>query len=145
MSIEDKTFLTIMESKAGKVGSHYELPLPFRNEDLLMPDNRNVVLRRLMHLKERFIRNPKFLAEYQRFMKNIMDKGYARKAVLPASPGKSWYIPHHAVYNEKKNKIRVVFDCGAEYHGRSLNKELIPGPDFTNHLIGVLTDLEKEP
>lgn len=145
MSIEDKTFLTIMESKAGKVGSHYELPLPFRNEDLLMPDNRNVVLRRLMHLKERFIRNPKFLAEYQRFMKNIMDKGYARKAVLSASPGKSWYIPHHAVYNEKKNKMRVVFDCGAEYHGRSLIKELIPGPDFTNHLIGVLTDLEKEP
>ena len=33
----------------------------------------------------------------------------------------------------------MVFDCTAELNGRSINKELLPGPDLTNRLVGVLT------
>ena len=39
----------------------------------------------------------------------------------------------------KPGKICVVFDCSAEYQGRSINKELLSGPDLTNQIIGVLT------
>ena len=51
-----------------------------------------------------------------------------------------WYLPHHGVYNHKKpEKVRVVFDCSATYAGLSLNDCLLPGPDLTNSLVGVLS------
>lgn len=55
-----------------------------------------------------------------------------------------WYLPHHGVYNKKKLKLRVVFDCTSCYQGTSLNKELLQGPDLTNTLIGVLLRVRKE-
>ena len=36
-------------------------------------------------------------------------------------------------------RIRVLFDCSAEFKGRSINKVLIPRPDFTNQLDGIIT------
>ena len=56
------------------------------------------------------------------------------------SPGKTCFIPHHGVYHPNKpGKIRVVFDCSAEFDEQSLNKELLTGPDLTNQILGVLT------
>ena len=37
-----------------------------------------------------------------------------------------------------------MFDCGAEFHGTSLNKELLPRPDLTNQLVGVHTRFRTE-
>ena len=37
-----------------------------------------------------------------------------------------------------------MFDCGAEFHGTSLNKELLPGPDLTSQLVRVLTRFRTE-
>ena len=31
----------------------------------------------------------------------------------------------------------MVFDCSAEFNGRSINKELLSGPDLTNQLVVV--------
>lgn len=61
------------------------------------------------------------------------------------SQGRLWYIPHHGVYHPKKPKIRVVFDCSAEYQNESLDKHLLQGPDLTNNLEGVLCRFRKEP
>ena len=56
-----------------------------------------------------------------------------------------WYLSHHDIYHPSKpNKIRVVFNCNSKYKGRCLNKELLPGPDLANPLIGVLLKLRKE-
>ena len=56
------------------------------------------------------------------------------------SPGKTCFIPHHGVYHPNKpGKIRVVFDCSAEFDEQSLNKELLTGPDLTSQILGVLT------
>ena len=38
----------------------------------------------------------------------------------------------------------MVFDCGAEFAGNSLNSQLLKGPDFMSSLIGVLTRFRKE-
>lgn len=78
----------------------------------------------------------------------MIDKGYAE--VVPQEEvdqveGRTWYIPHHAVYHPKKNTLRVVFDCGATYQGVSLNTELLQGPDLTNSMVGVLLRFCQEP
>ena len=39
----------------------------------------------------------------------------------------------------KPDKVRVVYDCAARYGGTSLNQQLLPGPNQTNQLVGVLT------
>ncbi len=82
-------------------------------------------------------------------MENVIRKGYAEK-VPPlkdeANEQKVWYIPHHGVYHPKKpTKIRVVFDCSAEFKNQSLNKHLLQGPDLTNRLVGVLCRFRQEP
>ena len=59
--------------------------------------------------------------------------------------GKVWYIPHHGIYHPKKpNKIRVVFDCSAEFKNETLNKHLLQGPDLTKNFLGVLCRFRQE-
>lgn len=38
-SQEDKRFIEKMKGDTKYVDGHYEMPLPFRNDDVLMPDN----------------------------------------------------------------------------------------------------------
>ena len=53
--------------------------------------------------------------------------------------------PHHEEYHPTKpGKVRVIFDCNAEIDERSLNKELLTGPDLTNQIAGVLTRFQQK-
>ena len=55
-------------------------------------------------------------------------------------------LPQHGVYHPNKpGKIRVVFDLSAEHHCVSINKELLPGSDLTNQIVGVLLCSREEP
>ena len=64
---------------------------------------------------------------------------------MTATSGKMWYLPHHGVcHRNKPGKIRVVFDLSAKYKGICLNKELLPRPDLTNQIIGVLLWFREE-
>ncbi|XP_070537534.1 uncharacterized protein [Ptychodera flava] len=73
-------------------------------------------------LERKLRNNPKFHADYQKFMADIIEKGYAIQVPndeLDRDDGKVWYIPHHGVYHPKKpEKIRVVFDCSAKFQVR---------------------------
>ena len=90
-------------------------------------------------MKDRFKRNPSCLADYKNLMDHLITKGYAIKEDT-RPPGKTWFIPHHGVYHPNKSgKIRVVFGSSAEFDERSLNKELLTGPDLTNQIVVVLT------
>ena len=76
-------------------------------------------------------------------MSNLIEKGYARKALTKDGREERWHIPHHGVFHPAKKKIRIVFDCSAIFQGRSLNDELIQRPDLTNNLIGILIRFRK--
>ena len=81
-------------------------------------------------------------------MDDVIEKGYAEVVPpeqLERKDGRIWYIPHHGVYHPEKQTLRVVFDCSACYQGKSLNSELLQGPDLTNSLIGVLLKFRKQP
>ena len=82
-------------------------------------------------------------------MNDLFEKGFARKVPNEQCDKRSnatWYLPHHPVLHpQKPDKVRVVFECAAEYRGTSLNKELLQGSDLTNNLVGVLTQFWKGP
>ena len=131
--------MTVEESTT-KSGDHYVVPLPFKKENLIMPNNRKQAMQRLIYLKRRFKKDPAFSEDYKQFMSNFLVKRYARR--MDDSPvARTWYIAHHGVYHHpsKPRKIRVVFDCSAQFAVRSLNQELLTGPDLTNLTVGVLT------
>ena len=115
------------------------MALPFRDDRLLIPNDREQAFRRLMFLRRRFLKDQKFLDNYKKFMDNLILKGYAKQSEVVQS-GKLWYIPHHAVYHpSKQGKIKVVFDCSAEFQGKIINRELLSRPDLTNQIIGIMT------
>ena len=66
-------------------------------------------------------------------MNELILKGYIREATSAVETRKCWYFPHYGVYHPNKPvKIRVVYDLSAEFHGTSINKALLSGPDLTN-------------
>ena len=70
-------------------------------------------------------------------MNEVINKSYAEE--LQDSDVSSSNGHMHGVYHPKKpDKICMVFDCSADFKEHSLNKHLLPGPDLTNGLIGVL-------
>ena len=160
LSKEDRKSIQIAERGIQhREDGHYELPLPLKNETIEFPNNKTAALRRLSQLKRRFVgRNgQQYYEHYVEFMKKLIENGYAERVPeMPEADHTShdqgrkkqnvWYIPHHGVYHPKKpNKIRVVFDCAAEYQNESLNKHLLQGPDLTNNLSGVLCRFRQEP
>lgn len=159
LSQEDRKFLAIVESGICHCkDGHYEMPLPLKVPAPALPNNRQVALRRLNQLKRRFKTDKKYKDDYTAFMEKVISNGFVEKvpSIEAEANGKAclahseerkvWYIPHHGVYHPKKpNKIRVVFDCSAEFQNESLNKHLLQGPDLTNNLVGVLCRFRKEP
>ena len=119
---DDRKFLdTVDERGTVKRNGHYVVPLPFRDQELVIPNNKQQAVKRLMGLKRRFIRDNKFFLDYKKYMNDLLEKGYGRCNETPT--GKTWYIPRHAVYHPSKPvKICVVFDCSAEFEGKSINK-----------------------
>ena len=105
---------------------------------------------RLKSLRKRLESSHTYRQHYVEFMNKVIDSGYAEKVpeheVMATGRNSIWYIPQHSVYHAKKpNKIRVVFDCSAQYQGESLNSHLLQGPDLTNNLTGVLCKFRREP
>ncbi|XP_046551559.1 uncharacterized protein LOC124261296 [Haliotis rubra] len=149
LSRNDQHFLDIMNSSKRLTGGHYQMSLPFKDSKINLPNNKVQAKERAFSLKKKFLKNDAFYRDYKGFMKDLLDKDYAQR--VPESKkdrqdGKVWYIPHDGVYHPKKTgKIRVVFDCAAEYRGKSLNDHLLQGPDLTNALIGVLLRFRQEP
>ena len=83
-------------------------------------------------------------------MENLIQKGYTRKLteeeVVPRSQKKTWYFPHHGMFDlQKQDKIRVVFDAASLHDGFSPNNQLLQGPDLPNSLLGILLRFRQYP
>ena len=147
-SVDDKRAVDIWERSVEVVEGHYQLDIPFKSKLPNLPDNRSVAEKRLQSLAHRFRKDPELHAKYKGGIQELLDKGYAEKVLdeeIGATPGQTWYLPHHNVVNENKpEKLRIVFDCAVAFGGTSLNKEVLQGPDFTNNLVGVLLRFREE-
>ena len=114
------------------------MPLPFKQRPHL-PDNKHLTEVRLNHLKWKLSRGEKYKKDYTTYMKDIIERGVVEEVHDAGAHGEQRYIPHHGIYHPKKpEKLPVIFDCSAKYHGTSLNEHLLTGPDMLNNLTGVL-------
>ena len=142
MSEEDKKVIKIWDGSARVEESHYVLDIPFKDLQPQLPNNRSIAEKRLQNLGRRLIRDEDLRKKYTGGIKDLIEKNYAE--LVPEEQedgpvGMTWYLPHHNVVNPNKpDKVRIVFDCAAEYKGTSLNKNILQGPDLTSKLIGVL-------
>ena len=144
ISYEDKRFLRIIEQPI-KVGNHYQTPLPLQNPVMMLPNNWRMVEKRAQYLKRCFERDSKYFQHYKSFINKIISKWYGKQLDETLQNGRVWYLPHHGVYHQlKSEKIRIIFDWSSEYRGRSINKELLVGPDLTNQIVGTLIKFRQD-
>lgn len=122
---------------------HYETGLLWKDEEVMLPNNRPLAEKRLANLERSLDKDSKRAKAYYDTVDAYIAKDYARKLspteISAKEPKNTWYLPHHAVTNPNKpGKVRVVFDAAASYKGTSLNDQLVTGPDLLNSLVGVI-------
>ena len=145
-SQDDIKFLNCIKNNVTCSNKRYTAPLPFKTEPApILPENVKYAELRLAKLKQKMEKNEQFKKDYLCYMNDLISSGYAE--IVPDSEIKnsSWYLPHHGVYHPKRpDKIRIVFDASAKFHGVCLNDVLLSGPDMTNSLLGVLLRFRTE-
>ncbi|KAK7884095.1 hypothetical protein WMY93_027218 [Mugilogobius chulae] len=87
ISQEDIQFLQILNNQIRQnEQGHLEMPLPFKARPQL-PNNKSLALVRLKQLKKKLDRDPKFKADYVKFMEGVLRDGDAEKAVSQPEQG----------------------------------------------------------
>ena len=76
LSKEDRRFLAIAREGITQLEhGHYELPLPLKNPNVVLPNNHGSAFRRLLQLKRRFLADGRYRDGYATFMENMIQKG----------------------------------------------------------------------
>lgn len=99
---------------------------------------KEAVLSQLRSTERRLAKNPQQAAAYITEIAKLEKSGYVKRVPPNAVTNTpcSWYIPHHMVEHNGKN--RIVFNCSFQYHGQNLNELLLPGPVLGPSLLAVL-------
>ncbi|XP_075990336.1 uncharacterized protein LOC142985987 [Anticarsia gemmatalis] len=135
----DERALEILNAHSRRLPEgRFETALLWKNENRTIPNNFDNAFKRLVNLEKKLDREPKLKTQYEERIQNHLNSGYAEIVTTPVAPGKTWYLPHFAVCNPAKPKIRLVHDAAARSHGTSLNDMLLSGPDLLQHLPGVI-------
>ena len=88
---------------------HYELPLPLKDERTLLPNNRELALSRNKKLKGRLKHNATYRKDYQGFMREVIEKGYAfrpKNCVLIMATYGTFPITEFII---QRNRARLVW------------------------------------
>ena len=142
-SKENDRFFEIVSNNVRKnENGNIVLPLPFKREHVKLPDNRQAVLNRTFTSLKKLRKTKHKLDQCIESMQRNIDAGHVEvippEQIEPIQRGRAWWIPVFPVTHPRKDKVRLVFDSSATYHGTSLNQQLLQGPDINNSLRSVL-------
>lgn len=101
------------------------------------------VMAMLRSTERRLLKDPHRADAYKVEMEKLIHSGVVKEVKPSTSSKESWYIPHHLVSHNGKN--RLVFNCSHKYLGQSLNQFLLPGPTLGAPLLGVLVRFREYP
>ena len=82
LSKNDRRFLELMEREAVKINGHYQLPLPLKDKELVLPYNRLAAMKRMQTLKKRFERDEPFYSQYKCFMDEVIVRNMQENVVV---------------------------------------------------------------
>ena len=113
------------------------------DDNIQLPNIYFSSLVQLKSLGKQLSRDTTLNENYANTIREDLEKGYL--VTVPDAhkveqwSDKEWYLPHHPVINPNKpGKVRRVLNGAANFHGTSLNKSLLTGPDLLQNLIQVL-------
>ena len=105
LSLDDRRFLQKVKNDIHlRQDGHFEMGLPLKSENLQLPNNRTMAVKRLFSLRRKLSNDQQFCFDYMNFMSELISKGYAEKVRAEVSnqdDGRVWYIPHHGVYQPR--------------------------------------------
>lgn len=121
----------------------YVVKLPVK-EHLInkLGDSRDIALKGLKSLENRFTRDPELRDKYAKFIHEYIALGHMRLVDSPPDENSAnFYLPHHFVFKKTNqgSKLRVVFDASCKSAiGISLNNTLLVGPVVQQDLTSIL-------
>lgn len=123
----------ILDATTIKIGNRYTTGLLWKDDEVQLPENFNMALKRLSCLEAKMSKNPELKTNLCNQIKQFVEKGYARKLSpdeIKKCQHRIWYLPTFTVVNPKKpQKVRLVWDAAAKVNNTSLNSNLLAGPD----------------
>ena len=129
----------ILETTTFHNGQRYHVGMLWADDNIQLPNNYFLSLVQLKSLAKRISRNTPLKENYANTIREDLEKGY-----LITVPDAHKDLPHHPVINPNKpGKVRRVLNGAAKFHGTSLNKSLLTGPDLLQNLIHVLLRFRK--
>ena len=78
-SVEDEKVLKFLSERTQEAEDHYQVPLPWKDENIQLPDNRVVAIHRLVLLKKRLQRDPELSEAYKKTIDTDLEKGYIKR------------------------------------------------------------------
>ena len=106
-----------------------------------LPNNYFSALVQLKSLEKRLSKDDSLRLHYQKTIIDDIEKGYVIRVELHDPKTlhyREWYLPQHPVINPNKpGKVRRVLNGASKFHGFSLNKSLLVGPDMLQSLLYV--------
>jgi hypothetical protein len=140
-SKDDIRALELLEKSTKISDGRWETCLLWKDDDAVLPESKNMAIRRLQLMERKMDKNPEFAALVEKKFTDYIDKGYLvpatfNKQEVEPSPRK-WYLPWFFAYHPTK-KPRLVYDAAAKSNGKCLNDFLLKGPDLLNPLPAVL-------
>lgn len=140
-SKQDAEAVRILEEKTMRVEvegvQRYATPLLWKISPPPLAAPKEAVMPHLRRTENQLAQSFEKSQAYTSEMNRLLESGYVRK--IPKSTAvqtSGWYIPHHMVHHNGKN--RIVFNCSFNFQGLNLNEYLIPGPTLGATLLGVL-------
>ena len=140
----------ILESTTIHNGLRDDVGMLWAADNTQLPNNFFSSLVQLKSLEKRLAKDEDLRDNYTSTITEDLNKGYVIEVPdahkVENRSDKEWYLPHHPVLNPNKpGKVRRVLNGAAIFHGASLNKSLLTGPDVLQNLIYVLLRFRQHP
>ena len=140
-SAADARSQELLEATTFQNGQRYDVGMLWADD--ILPNKYFSSLVQLKYLQKRLSRDTTLHKNYANTIPEDLEKGYlitvpdAHK--VEQGSDKEWYPPHHPLINPNKpGKVGRVLNGAAKFHGTSLNKSLLTGPDLLQNLFHVL-------
>lgn len=129
----------LLEETTKKVERQYETGLLWKRDDVHLPDNKRMAIKRLLCFEQKLKRDENLKATVMSKMSEHISNGYLERVTSDLSNKRHWFLPVFSVVNPNKpTKVRIVFDAAANIDGTCLNDMLLKGPETIASLIGVI-------